>query len=550
MKRFQNFITEKYSDDYESVIIVFNSKIVLSEFLYWILDKKDDICPMLNENMVKQFLDVFDEYDNEDRAFYLRYVFTENGKGELSCCYVQWLLDKIEQYGSTYVETFEKLYPQSSIDLVKNIISNNMKSPTYDRRTFIRESNFEDEKLFEEVDNVPFIISQRLESLLKKIKHPIAKKLIELSADQKGYTTEATLIDFDEYEDDKFLYTVASKYIDAIRRFKNINPSWDKSQIYDFLKTNQTIYYAFPSYIKIGRLINKLFPNEFSPSGRESNTIETFVDLIMTKRKQKFQKIEIVDGEDIVKYYNEDNYHEDAFNGSELGNSCMRYDTCTDSIQFYAENPDVKLIIMKKGKSKIVARALLWKIQYSMGKEIREGIFMDRVYYTKVYQKNLLVQYAKKQAWFYKKTQNNSADTQIFDPTLNFSHIWNFKTTETFKPSSTGEYPYMDTLKWFYVDRNFLSNTLKYKENNEKVYFLEDTNGEYHVEKQGQYVEYYDDYFNKEDLIYCKYGDDYRLEDDAYYLEEEDAFATDDYAKRYCIFDDSGYCTLKKNAQK
>jgi hypothetical protein len=429
--------------------------------------------------------------------------------------------------------------------------------PSYKPKSFLYENNklnkidsFNNFMVNERLDgSVPFVISQRLEDLLKKIRHPISRKLIDMSADDDGYSNEATLIDLDEFIFDHFVYTVANKYDDAIRSETDvIDPNADKYKIYDFLKTNPEIYDKYPSTIRIGRLVNKLFPGEFSPSGVK-NSIESFVDAVVTQRNKKFNKIEIINGEDIVKYYNKDNYHKDAFNGSELDNSCMRYGSCSDYIQFYADNPDVQLVILKKGnRDKIVARALLWKIQYETGEDKKEGFFLDRIYFTKRYQKNLFIEYAKKNEWFFKKQQNSSKDTEIFDPTLNFYTKIELKTVPTFKKSSTGEYPYMDTMKWFYVERGFLSNSIKFKEGDETVYFLEYTDGRYTTEESGVYVSYYDDYINEDDLVYCEYGDEMRLMDDAIYLPDEDAFATEEYAEKNCIFDENGYCILKEKS--
>jgi len=475
------------------------------------------------------------------------------------------LNNNMESYGD-WDGVYKEIFTINDIDIVKKILTNKKiypkrSIPNLKPKKFIYEDNkfdnidsFNNFMICENIDDsVPFIITQRLEDLLKKVKHPISKKLIELSDDLHGYSDKATLIDLNEEDDEQFIYTVPNKYEDAIKKHhKDINTSLPKSDIYDFIKTNNDIYRSYTSGIRIGRLINKLFPDQYPPSGSD-NSIESFVDGVITKRKEKFKHIDIVSGKDIIKYYNEDSYYEEAFNGSELGNSCMRYGHCGDSIKFYAENPDVQLVILRTGKDgeKISARALLWKIQYKIGNIEHTGYFMDRIYFTKRYQKNLLTQYAYKKRWYYKKTQNSESNTLIYDPTMNMSSSIPLLTVSTFKKSSTGQYPYMDTLKWFYVDRGFLASTLKFKKGGEKIYFLEDVDGSYVEESQtGIYVPFYDDYIEEKDLVYCKYGDDMRLIDDAFYLEKYDAYATDNYAKRNCIFDNDGRCVLKQDAIK
>jgi len=552
------------------------------------IDELNELKNMVNNNLNHGYKRDLDNLMSRDELFPMAVFFCVNEDevdetpGYITSLYSSNFPHQVEEIMSGNVKNMDSIYEEvfsiNDLNEVKRIIQNKKidVAPQYRPRRFIYEdtkfkkinsfNNFMIDNLLESYrDNAPFIISQKLEDILKKINHPISKKLIELSDSMNGYSKEVTLVDVDTTEDDRFVYTIANKFYDSLGRFDHIKindmlkidpndpkeSEWDKSKLYDFIKTNPDVYYKFPTAIKIGRFINKLFPGEFEPSG-DKDSIENFVDKVVSKRNEKYTNFEIVDGKDIIKYYNESSYYEEAFNGSELGNSCMKYDSCTDYIQFYAENPDVRLVILKNGKDKdkIVGRALLWKIQYHIEEEQKDKYFLDRIYFTKRYQKNLFTQYAFKNGWYYKKEQNSLANTQIFDPSLNFSHIGTLRTPTTFKKSSTGKYPYMDTMKWFYVDRGFLSNTLNFRIGDEEIYNLEDTDGGYDVEGAGTYIEYYNDWINEDDLVYCEYGDEYRLMDDAVFLEDEDKFATKEYADENCIFDEGGYCILKNKAVK
>ena len=82
----------------------------------------------------------------------------------------------------------------------------------------------------------------------------------------------------------------------------------------------------------------------------------------------------------------------------------------------------------------------------------------------------------------------------------------NMKTTNTFIPNPKKKYPFMDTMEWFYVEKGFLSNTRKYydSENEEDVYHLKSTLGDFVVIDKGIYVDYYDDYMDPDDLLWCE----------------------------------------------
>ena len=436
----------------------------------------------------------------------------------------------------------------------KRIIPRPPKRPVYRPRKFVREnvSSFKDfmiDSILEKDTEVPFIISSRLEGLLSKIKHPIAERMIKESKSSSVMTTKATMIDYDDEFKDKFTYTLPNKFVDAAEDLLKVKYSdMNQSTLYDVMKLNKQIYEVFRTSIKIGRLVNKIYPSEYKPTGDDS--IESFVNAIKLERNRKFDKFEIVSGNTIMKYYNENSYSEEAFGGSELGNSCMRYDECTDFIYFYSINPDVSLLILKSTEEGeedlIVARALVWNIAECNGSGVTDK-FMDRVYFTHNYQMELFKEYAKDNKWFYKKRQND-ASIIMWNPYKNDFEECLLRTKSTFKQNPTDEYPYMDTMKWFYVDRGFLANTLKFKEEHEDVYFMEETGGGYHVERSGKYVDYYDDYFDEDELIWCEYGDDYRLKDDAIWLEHEGQYATDEFARFNCALTYDGKWVLNDDA--
>jgi len=393
-------------------------------------------------------------------------------------------------------EKYDRVYEQYEWGKVQNMLIEKDKIiPTYmlskeerDKR-FIRENIYTFESFITEAikTEVPFIISERLEGLLSNIDHPIAYRMIKESNNINIYSKEATLIDYDDNDTDKFTFTSANKFEDALKNTLDIKYSTaDIKTLYDIMKVNKELYEELRTSIKIGRLVNKLYPSEYTPNGK--NSIEDFVNAVKLSRNRTFKNFEIVNGKDIVKYYYRDNYDDDAFDGSELGNSCMSYSYCSSYINFYAINPGVSLLILKSDKEegKIVGRALLWDIGTVNGKEVK-GKFMDRVYYTKNYQKELFIEHAKNNGWYCYEHGNLSSN--IWNPDKNKHENIQFSTVIGFVKSPTDEYPYMDTMQYFYIHREFLSNSSSFEESNEPYYYLDSTDGGYTVENDEEYDE-------------------------------------------------------------
>jgi len=104
--------------------------------------------------------------------------------------------------------------------------------------------------------------------------------------------------------------------------------------------------------------------------------------------------IKIVSGDDIKKWYDTEN--NEKVKGTELYKSCMRGKM--DKLDIYSKNPDsIKLLIKLNSDGKLVARALLWKLNYSS-----KGYdwFLDRVYFNNSTDKSLLFNWIKTQSGY------------------------------------------------------------------------------------------------------------------------------------------------------
>lgn len=386
-----------------------------------------------------------------------------------------------------------------------------------------------------EATSVPFTISERLEKLLQNINHPIADRLIKDSRyNSNNPSPNATALDYDDINMDMLTYIIPSKLIKNIAVPGNSN---DKFILYRKLTLDRAMFKNLSSPIRIGKLINKIYRDEYKSSGE--NSLEGFVDSIKLERNRTYDNFEIVKGDDIIKYYNLSSFASAALKGTNLGNSCMAGDDKKALIEFFAIN-DVSMLILKSENEpdKIVGRALIWDIAEVDDKKKVDIKYMDRVYYVDYYEKELFVELAIRNKWYYKTKNAGKPNNNIWNPNTNDVGVVNLKTKSSFIENPNGLYPYMDTMKWFYVDDKFLSNTMKYIHNNITVLHLEDDKGNPTIEpNKGKWLDYYNDFVEEELLTYCELGDDFRIKEDALFIKSVGKNATAEYIEEFGYYD-------------
>ena len=102
------------------------------------------------------------------------------------------------------------------------------------------------------------------------------------------------------------------------------------------------------------------------------------------------EKLQVVTGDKITYWYNHINYNT---GGGPLNSSCMRGETAQPRVAFYAKHPDkIALCILLDDKNKLLARALIWRLDEPKG-----VVFMDRIYYVLPEHEKILEMYAAKQ---------------------------------------------------------------------------------------------------------------------------------------------------------
>ena len=294
---------------------------------------------------------------------------------------------------------------------------------------------------------LPFVFSKEFERMILSIHHPIANDLLN----NENRFEPITLIDVTD-KNDLVSFSTSPKIIEYLMDV-NHKSKEDVMGIdfFTYLKKNNDIWTKYRSILKLGKLVKKLFEDRYPDNGKPGRDIESFVNAY----KSVFDKddimdlFELVDGEDIPKWYDENKYAEEG-RGSELYNSCMN--GCYDYLNFYAINKDhVKILILYENdkRKKIVGRALIWYLD-----EPENRVFMDRIYTIHEYQIDLFKEYAKKNGWLYKSRQSYGNEPIVDTKTSESNYM--YLTVKDIKLNK--EYPYLDTLRYLNQDEKILSS--------------------------------------------------------------------------------------------
>jgi len=149
------------------------------------------------------------------------------------------------------------------------------------------------------------------------------------------------------------------------------------TQVDRFIKLGQNPFERAINSAKVGRTVRQILTsNKVNVTDQE---IEKFVNAYKNAWDKKLKKtaegFHLVSGEEIRKWYLEDNY---VPGGGTLNNSCMRYKESQEYLNIYTENPECcQLLILLDDRNKLLGRALLWKLKTGTGKK---DYFLDRIY--------------------------------------------------------------------------------------------------------------------------------------------------------------------------
>lgn len=207
---------------------------------------------------------------------------------------------------------------------------------------------------------------------------------------------------------------------------------------------------------KPARIVQRLLRNKY-----KNRELEIFNNLLKSE-VLNCGTFKIVSGDDIEKYYNVATYLKES---GTLGNSCMRYDDCSDYFEIYK---DVAKMLICLKHDKLIGRAIIW--------ELKDKILMDRVYVTDDYVEEQFIEYAKSNNWYYRENQSlldSGHCASWLTPEDNYNNPIYLK--EVIKcPRRYIHYPYIDSFRYFDIEENTISTIPEH--GNAR---MDDTNGLY-----------------------------------------------------------------------
>lgn len=210
--------------------------------------------------------------------------------------------------------------------------------------------------------------------------------------------------------------------------------------------------------IKVGRFIKKfLSENAFQEFGIKDSDVEKFVNLYKSYFNYDPEKLKVVEGEDVKKYYLEDNYFTPS--GSKYGtlwNSCMRQKERNKFMNLYVLN-NVKMLVLFSDDNKVRARALLWEDvkEFDSDKTYK---FMDRIYTVYDHDVNIFKNWAKDNGYLTKWEQNAKSELCIdLDGCPERKHLY-----VILEKHNISWYPYLDTFKYYDIFKGRFSNSQHY----------------------------------------------------------------------------------------
>ena len=214
--------------------------------------------------------------------------------------------------------------------------------------------------------------------------------------------------------------------------------------------------------MKIGRIVNKLFSKEILQSYISPRDVEYFVNAFKSHFDEENQYFKIVEGEEIKKWYLDDNYL--VVNGECRGtiwNSCMRYQKRQSFLDIYSKNSAFKMLCLltkdEYGQEKVRARALLVDAFTDDDTKLPKGTpikFMDRIYgfYDSDVQK--FIKWSIDNGYIYKFEQNAKSKPYVYYKGEGCALPLSVK-LDNFK---LRYYPYLDTFSFFNIRDGILFN--------------------------------------------------------------------------------------------
>lgn len=197
--------------------------------------------------------------------------------------------------------------------------------------------------------------------------------------------------------------------------------------------------------IKIFKFITTVLSKTY-----DQKTIDTFINKFKLLQREKV-KVDIVEGEQIRYWYNSSNCKTRTYT---LGDSCMSSPSKAGFLNIYVENPETcKLAIITEG-DKLVARALLWKIENSNKGNFEW--FLDRRYVIDDTYNVELEKWAKESGYAWRTYNKITEDKEVSFGDQTFEDV---EMTVKVNNRKFHFYPYADTFSIYDPKEGFLYNS-------------------------------------------------------------------------------------------
>ena len=341
------------------------------------------------------------------------------------------------------------------------------------------------------------ITSPTFKQIVANVDHPIAKKFM-------------SLIDKDSTE--------TFNYINITDKNDTVSFNQDNQAKIKIQKgaTQEELLNDLTNKTGVGRLVRKvLIENGINPTDKEIEQFNTLFKVEYENITKKVQPIRLIQGEEIKKWYFEDNYS--VPQRGTLRNSCMKKIINQEFFSLYIKNPEVcKLLILTDEQTDLLlARALVWTTN--------DGLYLDRIYYSDESEIKKLNNWAKENLGIKYSFHGGTI------PKLSIKLNWWIKEDDDFS------FPYMDSFPYYNPYDGILAN---HQFEIKKYYYLQETNGGFEEiirvysditgewypsnvavysniegtwipDRSAEFSRYHDDYLYRPDAIYSPYFDEW-----------------------------------------
>jgi hypothetical protein len=148
--------------------------------------------------------------------------------------------------------------------------------------------------------------------------------------------------------------------------------------------------------------------------------------------------MKLVSGDEILKWYNSENA--EFVKDTVLAKSCMKDAYKNSFMKIYSENPDkIQLLIKLNVDGKLVARALVWKLDYSQN---GFDYYMDRCYYNEEEDQEIIFDWLRSQPGYQNSNRRVNPENMVVK----------------LQKADFKNYPYADTFNYLFIESQIIGS--------------------------------------------------------------------------------------------